>query len=105
MNGDCNTFSMLGGVSTENTTDETSVSPFVVKKVELVWSLIYKLHWVNARVAHSVVIPRTFVNGDDNTFSIVEGGGRYSVWYEYWEHNWCDVCVAFLEKPLLSFTG
>lgn len=50
MNGDCNTFSLLGGeeggcgLSTENTADETSVSPFVDKKVELVWSLIYKLH-------------------------------------------------------------
>lgn len=44
MNGDCNTFSLLGGVSTENTTDETSVRLFVDKKVELVWSLIYKLH-------------------------------------------------------------
>lgn len=30
---------------------------------------------MNARVAHSVVIPRTFVNGDGNTFSIVGGEG------------------------------
>lgn len=57
---------------------------------------------MNARVAHSVVIPRTFVNGDGNTFSIVWGGGTACGMST---ENITDVmCVCgLLRKTLIKF--